>query len=333
MARFKGVYRRTWYENQMLFHAMTDVLRAFGGAGIPTILLKGAALVLQYYGDYGLRSMEDFDILVPPDQARRAVAVLRDLGFTPQWDNRPDEEVLTTRHGWDFQNDAGWLVDLHWYVFHDQTDPEPDVEFWNAAVPRIVGGIPTATLNPADQLLHVIVHGTAWVPEPSVRWVPDAMAILRSGELDWARLLTQARRRGYTLLLRMTLPYLRETLGAPVPLRVCQELKTAPVSRAERITYAAKSRPPERWGPWLALCMAYLDFASATSSSGGRLPHIAALPRYLQRRWGAQSVWHVPVAAAYRLVRRIGWAARSRVRRLRGGVRTARSLRWNARGG
>jgi Uncharacterised nucleotidyltransferase len=320
MTRFKGVYRRVWYENQLLFHSMTDVLRALDGAGVRTVLLKGAALVVQYYRDYGLRSMEDFDVLVTPDQAPAAVAVLRGLGFTPVWDTRPDVDVFASRHGWDFKNGAGRQVDLHWQVFHDHIGPSPDDEFWSAAVPRMIGGVPTATLNAADQLLHVIVHGTAWDPEPSVRWVADAMAILRSApdELDWNRLLRHARRYQYVLLLRVTLRYLREALDAPVPLPVLQQLEAAPVSRAERIIYTGRTRPRERWGPWLALCMAYLEGCATASPSTSALRRLAALPRYLQSRWGARSVWHVPIAAAFRATRRMGWAARPPARRLQG---------------
>src|SRR5271163_4711088 len=32
--RFKGLYRRTWYQNQLLFHSMADLLRNFHQVGI-----------------------------------------------------------------------------------------------------------------------------------------------------------------------------------------------------------------------------------------------------------------------------------------------------------
>jgi hypothetical protein len=322
MARLKGVYRRIFYENQLLFHTMADVLGSFHRANIRTVLLKGAALVVQYYRDYGLRSMEDVDVLVPFDQASSAVTVLAGLGFTPVWDTRSEAEILASRHGWDFKNDAGRQVDLHWRVLHDHIGPSPDVEFWNAAVPRVIGGVPTATLNAADELMHVIVHGTMWAPQPSVRWVPDALAIVRSarGDLDWDRLFGHARRYGYTLLLRVTLRYLNEVLDAPVPSGVLARFEAAPVSRPERIIYAARSRPPDRWGPWLAFCMAYLEGVSTVPSNASALRRIMALPEYFQRRWGARSVWHFATGAAFRGARRIGWAAKSQVRRLRGGA-------------
>jgi len=61
---------------------MSDVLVSFHRAGIQTILLKGAALILLHYKDPGLRPMVDFDILVPAGKAAAAIKVLTELGWT-----------------------------------------------------------------------------------------------------------------------------------------------------------------------------------------------------------------------------------------------------------
>lgn len=42
LKRFKGVYRNTWYKNQILFHAVTPLLNCFHDADIKTLILKGA---------------------------------------------------------------------------------------------------------------------------------------------------------------------------------------------------------------------------------------------------------------------------------------------------
>lgn len=75
--------------------------------------------------------------------------------------------------------------------------------------------------------------------EPSVRWVADAMAILRAvpGDLNWDMLLAHARRFRFTLLLRATLRYLHDVLEAPVPSAVLQQLKrhAGVARRADRV--------------------------------------------------------------------------------------------------
>ncbi len=318
IARFKDTYRRTWYENRSLFHAMSGLLRSLHEAGIQTALLKGAALVLQYYGDYGLRPMYDFDILIPAGQRSPALELIHSLGFTPVWDTRETTEVFASRHGWDFKDADGRQVDLHWRVFHDYGEPEADIEFWKAAVPVMVHGIPSRTLNPADQLLHVCVHGATWMDEPAVHWVADATTILRAvgGKLDWDRLLVQARRYHYTVLLRVALQYLHEVVDAPVPPALLQRMNEMPASRAERIVYKTKTRDPRRWGPWLALCVRYLEHASTLPANAGAVRRLAGFPEYFRRRWKGDSMWQVAVDAPLRGMRRVAWAAIAQGRRL-----------------
>ena len=78
--KLKGTYRLAWYNNHMLFSKIAALLASFRDAGLPTIILKGAALTISCYKDYGVRPMQDFDFLVKTEQARAAMSLLRKLG-------------------------------------------------------------------------------------------------------------------------------------------------------------------------------------------------------------------------------------------------------------
>jgi hypothetical protein len=58
------------------------LLTAFAAAGITMILLKGAALAHRIYPSPELRPMVDIDILIDPAQAKAAVEVASELGYT-----------------------------------------------------------------------------------------------------------------------------------------------------------------------------------------------------------------------------------------------------------
>lgn len=58
-----------------------DILRAFGGAGLRVVLLKGACLGHLIYRSPAERPMTDIDILVDGAEVQRAAAVARTLGF------------------------------------------------------------------------------------------------------------------------------------------------------------------------------------------------------------------------------------------------------------
>src|SRR5262245_12445960 len=62
--KLKGVYRHAWYGNQLRLRDAALVAGELRRRGTEPMLLKGAALTLLHYRDYGLRPMEDVDILV-----------------------------------------------------------------------------------------------------------------------------------------------------------------------------------------------------------------------------------------------------------------------------
>src|SRR6185295_4211078 len=101
-----------------------------------------------------------------------------------------------------------------------------------------VGGVHTRALAPADQLLHVCVHGEKWALVPGVRWVADAVVVLRGGEVDWRRFAEQATRHRFVLRLKRQLAYLRAAVAAPVPDDVMAALSAAAPSRLERVEQA-----------------------------------------------------------------------------------------------
>jgi hypothetical protein len=75
------VYLRHRHANQVRTRVLHDVLAAYQAAGIPALVLKGAALFHLVYPEPGLRPMSDLDILVPESEAWRAQRTLAELGF------------------------------------------------------------------------------------------------------------------------------------------------------------------------------------------------------------------------------------------------------------
>jgi hypothetical protein len=296
--RIKGVYRRTWYENQVLLHQMAELLEQFHQAGVRTLALKGAALIAQFYGDPGLRPMDDFDVLVPVEQADHAVGVLQAGGWAPK-------RRTAWRHGCNFIDALGREVDLHTHVMQDCLDPRADQAFWDGALPITVGRAATSALNPADQLLHVCAHGLRWNRVPPIRWVADAAIIVRSSaeKLEWQRLIDETARRGLALPLHAALTYLAKTFAVAIPNETLTALAGTPV------TFVQSAQFEDRLHGLLPVSQV-ARLAWRYGPSGGR-PHrrLAGLAKYLQGRWQLASPWHVAawpaIKASRRLVRKL----------------------------
>ena len=235
LPRLRGIYRHAWYRNQLLFRTAGGAILRLREAGIGTLVLKGVALSLLHYRDAGLRPMDDIDLLVKPAQAGEAIALLERDGWRPLEVVPPCLEV---KHAHPFIDADGRRVDLHWNALWEAA---PDDDLWAAAVPLEVSGVPTLALDPTDQLLHVCVHGVQWDPTPSIRWVADAVTVLRDGSVDWERLVARARARRLTLALSVSLAYLRDELAAPVPPGVVEELAAASTAVHERLGHRAKA--------------------------------------------------------------------------------------------
>jgi len=299
--KLKGVYRKTWFENQLLFHRMARVLQALHGEGIETLVLKGAALVPLYYRDYGLRPMQDFDLLVHPGDLARTIALLREMGWhRSESEALPLDLVVPFRHALSFWKGAADQFDLHWYALRGRCWAEADDEFWAGAVAFQLGKVDTLALNPTDELLHTCVHGLAWNPVPPFRWAADAMMVLNTSgpEIDWSRLVAQARQRRLSLPLTAALDYLARTLHAPAPPEALADLRSRVVSRFERIEYETVTRHDGGIVASLSrLLVSYERYAPHES-----LWHRATyFPRYLQFNLEAPHLWQLPRQALRRM--------------------------------
>ena len=246
MSKLKGVYRHTWYGNQLRLRDAAVVLGELNRRGIEPMLLKGAALTLLHYRDSGLRPMEDVDVLVRTHQWRAAVDALTDLGWTPRVSVTPRR--VAASHAMEFADAHAQRIDLHWHLLPDSCWPGADDEFWERASATALRGVRVSVLDATDQLLHTCAHGVKWEHVPPLRWIADAAMILGdpSVAIDWERLVRLADRLRLILPLRDALTHLESTLGLPVPRPVLAALQNASVSPAERWEYRLRTRPASR---------------------------------------------------------------------------------------
>ena len=300
----KNVYRRAWYANQLLFKHAGDLIERLHDAGVRTLVLKGAALSAVHYRDAGARPMEDVDVLVPTDRAHDAIDVLAAAGWTSE---RPRAHArVAVHHAESFESAENGAVDLHW---HTLFEPSDDDAFWAVAVPATIGGAQTLALAPADQLLHVCVHGRPRNVVPTFRWVADAVTIVRSsGPIDWDRMVEQAQARRVTLPLADALGYLASTWQVDVPPAALRALEASRSTPAERSAYrAAVTRPPP--SPVRALAvyweryrrLAALEPPYATPSN---------FRAYLRQTYDCERRWELSRKVARRAVAAGGYRAR-----------------------
>jgi hypothetical protein len=234
MARLKGAYRRSWYDTNRLFHTVQPAIAALTSAGINVLLLKGAPLAIDYYGNAAHRPMGDVDLMVSRCDLDAALKVLRSAGWRM---GTPLADDLRFRHAVQCLGPDGGEMDVHWHVVFEAASDDADRALLAASEPVVFLGSQVQQLDPTSLLFLVLVHGVRWNEQTPVRWIPDAMMILRcrGAAIDWDRLVAFAQARRLTHRLGLGLEYLVRTLDAPVPSAVVQRLRTGRISRLERI--------------------------------------------------------------------------------------------------
>jgi len=81
MHRLKGIYRKSWSNNQLLFNKAAGVLKLIHKNKTPTIVMKGIALTIDVYKNFGVRPMADMDVLIPLSQSRKIISLLKKSGL------------------------------------------------------------------------------------------------------------------------------------------------------------------------------------------------------------------------------------------------------------
>ena len=295
--RLKGLYRRSWTRNQIVFQGGGRAITSLRERGIESVVLKGASLAVRTYRDAGVRPMEDVDLLVPFDRAEDALHAFLDAG----WKTSKEDPFAWMRihHSLNFLGPEGGSADLHWYTLWQ---PAAEDAIWEAAVPIELAGVETLAPCDADQLLLTCVHGTPWSPLPPFRWIADAIALLRDAgdDLDWDRVESEARRRELTVATAAALSYLADDFEAPIPAETIARLAAAPSTRQERAAFSASCRPD---GPVRTYLMArdrYRRLRDVDTDG----PDPGGFVSFATKFWGLESPRQLPGHAARGVIRR-----------------------------
>ena len=292
----RGVHRHTWVKNQTLLYEMGQLLTQFQDAGIEPLLLKGTALIVKYYDNFGLRPMDDFDVLVPRCQVNQAIEVLTKAGW---------EAGFRAPHAQSFRKGEELECDLHWNILFENCRQAIDDPFRQMAEQAYVNGVAVKVLNPTDQLLHVCVHGARWSYLPPLRWLADAVVILNHSVIDWERLVQQAIRVGVVLPLRDALAYLKWLLGLEIPETVLSQLNQYPVPLALHLDFRAWTIPADQRSASLTLWAYWREFVQ-WSYGANQSPVFWRFPLFLQHLWEVDSIQKVPWMVVSGGLRRVG---------------------------
>lgn len=316
IGRLGGIYRYHWVSNHLLISELHTTLSALREAAVEVILLKGAALINRYYLDPGIRPMSDLDIMVRPQDLHKTSEMLMRQGWTPRI-NRNLDRACSDRlvHAIDFvrlRNGRLIELDVHWTPLHRAKWVGVEETFWQHSLPVKVKDVNCRVLDPTHQLLHICLHGGSWNAMPPFRWIVDAHWILKQDgtQIDWHRLLDQARLYNGSMMLKTGLNYLHGTLGLPIPQDIIDRLSDSQPTRLELLEHRLLTEQIPRFRLDLLLLLEWMNHARAHSGES-TLHRLAGFPAYLKLTWKLDH-WHqMPIFILRRLMSRLFLASRA----------------------
>lgn len=281
-----GVRQRNWYVNSLRFRSASRAVELLEAAGCEPRVGGGAAVLLCCLPDRSLRSLPDFELVLPEPRLEESAALLSSAGWSRrgEWRNGPRLE----RRAITLESEDGGPCSL-------QAGVGPGFEASDEAVD--LNGRPASVLALPQLLVSVIVE-TGRAPEgPPMRWIADACLVALQLDLrgGWMQVPDVARARKASLRVCERLEALEALLGVGVPQELMLALREAPQSRREKLAERLQAEDRGR----RTICALLRRTAGL-----GPLPTAAALPRHLAEIWTQPSPAQLPREAVRRLLGR-----------------------------
>jgi hypothetical protein len=207
------------------------ILDRFTSQGIAALAVKGPVLAMRAYGDPGVRSYGDLDLLVRQQDIRRATELLSAVGFAPAIPLSAIDSGKIPGQYFFSKPDSQLIVELH----NDRTlryFPRrlPLEDFFARQVRVRLDAREAPALSVEDELVLICVHGAKHFWE-RLMWIADVAALVsRQTGIDWEGVAASAETVGAERLLRTGLRLASDLLRAQLPDKVLAMVQTDTVS-------------------------------------------------------------------------------------------------------
>ena len=220
--RLESVYYLTLQTNLKFFAALKEIAEA----GVPFVLMQGAALLADIYPDPGQRPLSDIDLWVLPRNHDRLLAALSHLGYQ----EAPLAPGVLRRGAVlvDVHTGLDWAERIQATRFLFVLDPE---EIQRSCRRMDWEGLQLCCLGAYDQVAYLMVHALKHNLERLI-WLADLQRLTAAWQTaDWEQLRQRARQLGQERVPAL-LAYLRQALfGMPTPAAASAGLGLSAVQR------------------------------------------------------------------------------------------------------
>jgi hypothetical protein len=208
----------------------------FDRAGVPILFVKGTPLAIFAFGDLGLRSSQDIDLLVAPDALAAAIALLTGAGYR-RYNPPPDigEDMLRLlmplRKDFGFAHPStGRVIELHWKLFLNPYVMAGASIVQSSRTVRLSAGAELRTLGDEDLFVYLCIHGARhWWNR--LQWLADINALLTAADRGIEQLIAAATVGGAGRAADQALLLCSRLFTTPPPATVLTKFNSCAITR------------------------------------------------------------------------------------------------------
>ena len=269
--------------------ALGEVVDVLARARVSAMLMKAAAVSALASAPPAVRQDDAIDLLVHPNQMQRALEALQAAGLTPALAGAGAMWHRNIRHH------SGLPVRLHsrpLFLPHFELNA---AEVRHRRQKVHLRERELLVMSPADGLVHLCGHAVYARGRANLRWLCDVYELLPDNPaLDWRQLVDTTCRARLALPVLVVLSWMKDFLGAAIPLGYLTELRAACEQPDSTV---AEGLCASEWR--LGLVRKPLQVLSRDPRYAWALLRFQLLPsvRYVRWLYDVDGAW--PIAQAY----------------------------------
>ena len=224
-------------ENLAIARESLRLQRLFEETGLPVLFVKGAALAMLAFGNLGLRSGQDIDLLVSQETMSTAVTLVLRAGYR-RFDPPSDISDGQLRLLMPLRKDLGFVhqetglrIELHWRLFLNPHAMRKTSFMDASRAVSLAGTVGLRTLGNEDLFAYLCMHGALhwWY---RLKWLADINALIAvASENSIEHLFRAAETRGVGLAAAQALVLCQRFFGTVLPPSLLAPFKKSLVMR------------------------------------------------------------------------------------------------------
>lgn len=277
----KGIYRRTWLENQLLSSQLLVFLKLFMKKQIDFIVLSHTPFVLDLLQYKGAFSLNNFDLLIHRHQIMEADKILRENGWLTKQNPAADGSLFYRN-----KNSAQIILRQNQSIFSEL--------IWKTTTESDLGGTKVKSLSLNQRI--VSLCKTNFGNDENEFWVFYFYLIFSETPtmIDWENLIVECQQHQICAELFVKLKYLNEVFAVNIP---SERLKSLQKKATKEMS------PPGKWQisreAYQALQKSYRQNLSHNSSA----PSFWGFIKFLREHWQVNSTLSIPWQIGKRLLK------------------------------